>query len=147
MQQGSAQFSPRVIPGLTRDPFNRRVIAIVVGTFTYCLVAAACAGTAHRRWRAGHPQPCDLAWPSAGTWRGAGGRCGHTSHRSADGRQQDSRRDPRRGDPDPRHDQRADSYRADRTAIREGCRRSSGSMRVGSSPRSGGPCHPTTLTV
>lgn len=38
MQQGSAQFSPRVIPGLTRDPFNRRVIAVVVGTFTYCLV-------------------------------------------------------------------------------------------------------------
>ncbi len=38
MQQGSAQFSPRVIPGLTRDPFSRRVIAIVVGAFTYCLV-------------------------------------------------------------------------------------------------------------
>jgi uncharacterized membrane protein len=38
MQQGSAQLSPRVIPGLTRDPFNRRVIAVVVGTFTYCLV-------------------------------------------------------------------------------------------------------------
>jgi uncharacterized membrane protein len=38
MQQGSVQFSPRVIPGLTRDPFNRRVIAFVVGTFTYCLV-------------------------------------------------------------------------------------------------------------
>ena len=39
MQQGSSQFSPRVVHGLTRDPFNRRVIAIVVGTFTYCLVA------------------------------------------------------------------------------------------------------------
>jgi uncharacterized membrane protein len=38
MQQGSNQFSPRVIEGLTRDPFNRRVIAIVVATFTYCLV-------------------------------------------------------------------------------------------------------------
>jgi uncharacterized membrane protein len=39
MQQGSSQFSPRVIHGLVRDPFNRRVIAVVVGTFTYCLVA------------------------------------------------------------------------------------------------------------
>ena len=39
MQQGSSQFSPRVIHGLVRDPFNRRVIAIVVGTFTYCLVS------------------------------------------------------------------------------------------------------------
>lgn len=39
MQQGSTQFSPRVIHGLVRDPFNRRVIAVVVGTFTYCLVS------------------------------------------------------------------------------------------------------------
>lgn len=39
MQQGSNQFSPRVIHGLARDPFNRRVIALVVGTFTYCLVS------------------------------------------------------------------------------------------------------------
>ena len=39
MQQGSSQFSPRVIHGLVRDPFNRRVIAVVVGTFTYCLVS------------------------------------------------------------------------------------------------------------
>ncbi len=38
MQQGSSQFSPRVIHGLTRDPFNRRVIAFVLATFTYCLV-------------------------------------------------------------------------------------------------------------
>lgn len=39
MQQGSNQFSPRVIHGLVRDPFNRRVVALVVGTFTYCLVS------------------------------------------------------------------------------------------------------------
>lgn len=39
MQQASNQLSPRVIHGLTRDPFNRRVIAIVMGTFTFCLVA------------------------------------------------------------------------------------------------------------
>lgn len=38
MQQGSSQFSPRVIHELTRDPFNRRVIAVVLATFTYCLV-------------------------------------------------------------------------------------------------------------
>ena len=39
MQQGSNQFSPRVVHGLVRDPFNRGVIALVVGTFTYCLVS------------------------------------------------------------------------------------------------------------
>ncbi len=38
MQQGSSQFSPRVIHLLVRDPFNRRVIGFVLGTFTYCLV-------------------------------------------------------------------------------------------------------------
>ena len=38
MQQGSTQYSPRVIHVLTRDPFIRRVIAFVVATFTYCLV-------------------------------------------------------------------------------------------------------------
>ena len=34
----SSQFSPRVVHGLFRDPFNTRVMGIVVGTFTYCLV-------------------------------------------------------------------------------------------------------------
>lgn len=38
MQQGSSQFTPRVLPALTRDPFNRRVIALVMGTFTFALV-------------------------------------------------------------------------------------------------------------
>lgn len=38
MQQGSSQFSPRVVHLLVRDPFNRRVIGFVLGTFTYCLV-------------------------------------------------------------------------------------------------------------
>lgn len=38
MQLGSQQFSPRVIHGLTRDPFHRRVIAVVLATFTFCLV-------------------------------------------------------------------------------------------------------------
>lgn len=38
MQQGSSQFSPRVLHALMRDPFNRRVIAFVLATFTYCLV-------------------------------------------------------------------------------------------------------------
>ena len=35
---GLGPVLPAWIPGLTRDPFNRRVIAVVVGTFTYCLV-------------------------------------------------------------------------------------------------------------
>lgn len=38
MQQGSSQLSPRMIHGLVRDPFQRRVIAVVLATFTFCLV-------------------------------------------------------------------------------------------------------------
>jgi uncharacterized membrane protein len=38
IQQASSQYSPRVLTGLFRDPFNKRVIGITVGTFTYCLV-------------------------------------------------------------------------------------------------------------
>ena len=38
IQQGANQYSPRVLHGLVRDPFNRRVIAIVMATFTFCLV-------------------------------------------------------------------------------------------------------------
>ena len=34
----SSQFSPRVVHGLFRDPFNKRVMGAVIGTFTYCLV-------------------------------------------------------------------------------------------------------------
>jgi uncharacterized membrane protein len=37
-QMSSSQYSPRVIHGLFRDPFNKRIIGLVVGTFTYCLV-------------------------------------------------------------------------------------------------------------
>lgn len=38
IQQASSQFSPRVVHSLFRDPFNRRVMGIAVGTFTYCLM-------------------------------------------------------------------------------------------------------------
>lgn len=38
IQQASSQFSPRVVHTLFRDPFNKRVMGLVVGTFTYCLV-------------------------------------------------------------------------------------------------------------
>jgi uncharacterized membrane protein len=38
IQLASSQYSPRVVHTLFRDPFNRRVMAVVVGTFTYCLV-------------------------------------------------------------------------------------------------------------
>jgi uncharacterized membrane protein len=38
IQQASSQYSPRVVHTLFRDPFNKRVMGLVVGTFTYCLV-------------------------------------------------------------------------------------------------------------
>ncbi len=38
IQQASSQYSPRVVHTLFRDPFNRRVMGLVVGTFTYCLI-------------------------------------------------------------------------------------------------------------
>ncbi|NND74891.1 MAG: DUF2254 domain-containing protein [Ilumatobacter sp.] len=34
----SSQYSPRVVHGLFRDPFSKRVMGVVIGTFTYCLV-------------------------------------------------------------------------------------------------------------
>jgi uncharacterized membrane protein len=38
IQQASSQYSPRVVHTLFRDPFNKRVMGLVVGTFTYCLI-------------------------------------------------------------------------------------------------------------
>lgn len=38
IQLGSSQYSPRVVHTLFRDPFNKRVMGLVVGTFTYCLI-------------------------------------------------------------------------------------------------------------
>ena len=38
IQLSASQHSPRVVQTLFRDPFNKRVIAIVMGTFAYCLV-------------------------------------------------------------------------------------------------------------
>jgi uncharacterized membrane protein len=37
IQQASSQYSPRVTHTLFRDPINKRVMALVVGTFTYCV--------------------------------------------------------------------------------------------------------------
>jgi len=38
IQLASTQYSPRVVHGLFRDPFNKWAIGVVVGTFTFCLV-------------------------------------------------------------------------------------------------------------
>ena len=38
IQLASSQYSPRVVHTMFRDPFNKRVMALVVGTFTYCVV-------------------------------------------------------------------------------------------------------------
>lgn len=37
-QQAASQHTPRVVHSLFRDPFNKRVIGLVGGTFAYCLV-------------------------------------------------------------------------------------------------------------
>lgn len=38
IQLGSSQYSPRVVHTLFRDPFNKRIMGLVVGTFAYCLM-------------------------------------------------------------------------------------------------------------
>lgn len=38
IQLGASQLSPRVVHTLFKDRFNKNVMALVVGTFTYCLV-------------------------------------------------------------------------------------------------------------
>lgn len=38
IQLASSQYSPRVVHTLFQDPFNKRVMALAVGTFTYCVV-------------------------------------------------------------------------------------------------------------
>jgi uncharacterized membrane protein len=37
-QQAASQHTPRVVYSLFRDSFNKRVIGVVVGTFSYCLI-------------------------------------------------------------------------------------------------------------
>ncbi len=38
VQLASSQYSPRVIYSFLRDPFGKRVMGLVVGTFTFCLL-------------------------------------------------------------------------------------------------------------
>lgn len=38
IQQASSQYSPRVVHSLFRDPFNRRVMGVALGTFAYALM-------------------------------------------------------------------------------------------------------------
>ena len=38
IQQSSSQYSPRVVHTFFRDRFTKRVMGLVVGTFTYCLI-------------------------------------------------------------------------------------------------------------
>ncbi len=46
IQQASSQYSPRVVHTLYRDRFNKRVMGLVVGTFTYNLVVLRSVRTA-----------------------------------------------------------------------------------------------------
>lgn len=38
VQMAAGQYTPRVVSGLLRDPFTKRVMGTVVGTFGYCLI-------------------------------------------------------------------------------------------------------------
>ncbi len=49
IQQASGQYSPRIVHTLFRDPFNKRVMGLVVGTFTYCLIVLRSVRTALER--------------------------------------------------------------------------------------------------
>mmetsp|Transcript_1731 Transcript_1731/g.3963 ORF Transcript_1731/g.3963 Transcript_1731/m.3963 type:complete len:612 (+) Transcript_1731:181-2016(+) len=44
IQLASTQYSPRVVHTLFKDPFNRRIVSLVVGTFTFCLVGLRSLG-------------------------------------------------------------------------------------------------------
>ncbi len=46
IQLASSQYSPRVVHTLFRDPYNKRVMALVVGTFTYCVIVLRSVRTA-----------------------------------------------------------------------------------------------------
>ena len=46
VQLSATQYSPRVLQGFLQDRFEQIVVGIVMGTFTYALVALATAGTA-----------------------------------------------------------------------------------------------------
>jgi uncharacterized membrane protein len=59
IQQASSQYSPRVVHTLFRDPFNKRVMGLVVGTFTYCLVVLRSVRTSAES--GGEPIVPDLA--------------------------------------------------------------------------------------
>jgi uncharacterized membrane protein len=37
-QMASGSYSPRIVNTLFKDPFNRRIMGLIVGCFTYCLV-------------------------------------------------------------------------------------------------------------
>ena len=57
VQLSATQYSPRVLQGFLRDRFQQVVVGIVMGTFTYSLVALATAG------RAGvSPETADARW-------------------------------------------------------------------------------------
>jgi uncharacterized membrane protein len=46
IQLASSQYSPRAVQALFRDPFNRRVMGVVLGTFTYCLLVLSAVRSA-----------------------------------------------------------------------------------------------------
>ena len=46
IQLASSQYSPRIVHTLFRDPFTKRIMALVVGTFVYCLIVLRSVRTA-----------------------------------------------------------------------------------------------------
>ena len=57
VQLAATQYSPRVLQGFLRDRFQQIVVGVVMGTFTYSLVALATAGNA-----SASPEVVDASW-------------------------------------------------------------------------------------
>ena len=57
IQLTSTTYSPRVVHTLFRDPFSRRIVALVVGTFSYCLVVMRSLGDSSNGVASGREGP------------------------------------------------------------------------------------------
>ena len=97
IQLASSQYSPRVVHTLFRDPYNKRVMALVVATFTYCLIVLRAVRSSLEQ--GGEPVIPNLSvrWPWSSGRHDPRHRRLHQPQRARDGRQGDPRPGLRRG--------------------------------------------------